>query len=286
MSLVQSAFAYIFRITPQFKGKGRIVLLLDRLLGSSTAWPVQVVGTVNSLALMKFDLRAWGQKFAYYYGAWEKDYIALSRKLYEGGNFVDVGSSLGLYVVCLGDLVRKSGAAIISVEPLDFNLEKQRENVSLNRLEDVVHYRQISLGDCETKLRIASDPSKSDNNAFISSEGSVEVRMTTLDLLLASTNPSRVGFIKIDVEGYDVMVILGATETIRRDHPIIFAEFNRERMKINGFDMAPAWSFLVSEGYRAFEAKRGDLIEIENYGETENVFFLPGPTERRGHGIA
>ena len=118
-----------------------------------------VNGKINSLAMMHFDLRPWGQKFAYYYGEWEKEYIDLVRQLYRGGTFVDIGSSLGLYVICLGDLVRQAGDSIISIEPIAFNLEKQKKNVAINRLEDVVDYYPVALGDHETTLCIDLPPS-------------------------------------------------------------------------------------------------------------------------------
>lgn len=224
---------------------------------------------------MNFDLRPWGQKFAYYYGEWEKDYIDLTRQLYPGGAFVDVGSNLGLYAICLGDLVRKAGGVVVSVEPVAFNLEKQKNNVSLNQLDDVVEYFPIALGEMESILRISADPNECDNNAYVSSDGGIEVSVTTLDRLLVKAGIGKVGFIKMDVEGFEPMVIAGGQEIICRDHPVIFSEFNRERMEINGFDIASSWQFLLREGYRAYQVSSGKLQPLVEPGDVENVFFLP-----------
>lgn len=141
MICIRSALASLLQHTPMFRGKGRIILLLDRMLTDEHD-PISFIanGPINGLARMYFDLRAWGQKFAYYYGVWEYDFINLVRQLYKGGAFIDVGSSLGLYVICLGDIVRKYGDVIVSVEPIIFNLDRQKRNVALNELEDVVHY--------------------------------------------------------------------------------------------------------------------------------------------------
>lgn len=53
--------------------------------------------------------------------------------------------------------------------------------------------------------------------------GSYTVPVETVD----SYNLTNVGFIKIDVEGYEEQVILGAKETIIRDKPILYVEDDR-----------------------------------------------------------
>jgi hypothetical protein len=52
---------------------------------------------------------------------------------------------------------------------------------------------------------------------------------------------------KIDVEGYEPMVIEGARRTIKKDQPVILVEFNRERMDINGFSIDGAWDTSSSQ---------------------------------------
>lgn len=276
MMSLRSVVAAACRYTPNFKGKGRMVLLFDRLITTrKRAASYIAVGRINGLAEMVLDLRAWGQKFAYYYGEWEKEYIDHARRLYKGGTIIDVGSSLGLYVICLGDLARAMGSTVVSVEPVPFNLERQKMNVILNRLDDVVEYHRLALGARATTLRISHDPSRVDNNAYISGEGDMEIQVTALDTLVSLSNINNVGFIKMDVEGYEPMVLEGGKDTIIRDHPLILAEFNRERMKINGFEIMPSWYFLKSEGYAAFAVERGTLLRLTEPAEYENIFFVP-----------
>ncbi len=276
MNVLRQMVAWMFRVTPRFRGKGRLVLWIDSLLTRSThAASYVAIGPINRLATMRFDLRPWGQKFAYYYGEWEREYIELSRQLYAGGAFVDVGSSLGLYVICLSDLVRRSGSLVISVEPVAFNLDRQKANVALNHLESCVRYFPVALGASAGELSVVTDPKESDNNAMIAAEGDLKVPVVTMDSLVREADVGRIGFIKIDVEGYEPMVIAGARAVIERDQPIIFAEFNRERMHINGFDMALSWRFLMDQGYRAFSVRAGRLAHLDEPGEVENIFFLP-----------
>lgn len=276
MNVLRQMAAWMFRVTPGFRGKGRLVLLADAMLTKSThADSYVVIGRINLLATMHFDLRPWGQKFAYYYGEWEREYIELSRQLYAGGAFVDVGSSLGLYVICLGDLVRRAGGVVISVEPVAFNMDRQKANVALNGLESCIRYFPVALGASAGEVTVITDPKQSDNNAMVATDGDLKVPVVTMDSLVQEADVGKIGFIKIDVEGYEPMVIEGARSVISRDHPIIFAEFNRERMQINGFDIAPSWRLLVDQGYRAFSVRAGRLAQLDEPGEAENIFFLP-----------
>ena len=264
---------------PAFRGKGRITLLLDKVLTDShSALSYEVIGQLNDGVRFHFDLRPWGQKFAYYYRDWEKGYVSVMRKLYSGGVFLDVGSSLGLYVVCMGETVRRFNGSIISIEPVPYNLERQKKNVALNQLEDLVTYVPVALGKELKIARIKTDLKGGDNNAFITDVGDLEVMVTPLDNLVSESKLGRIGLMKIDIEGYEPMLIEGAKATIERDQPIIFAEFCRERMEINGFSIDSAWEFLIEDqDYDCFflEAGTQKLRPLKSPGFLENLFFIP-----------
>lgn len=271
-SVVAAAMARL----PDIRGRGRVTLLLDRLLtDSNDPRSYETIGELNGGFRFAFDLRPWGQKFAYYYRSWEADYVSELRRLYRGGWFIDVGSSLGLYVVSLSDLVRAADGRIASIEPIPFNKRRQEANIRLNAIEDLVDYADVALGAEPGRVFLAVDPMHADNNAFISTEGDVEVPVVTLDHLCRDRGWSGIGAIKMDVEGYEPKVIEGAHETIARERPPILAEFNRERMAINGFTMEASWSFLRSLGYRAFRLERKRLVPLDDPREHQNLFFVP-----------
>jgi FkbM family methyltransferase len=69
-------------------------------------------------------------------------------------------------------------------------------------------------------------------------------------------------FIKIDVQGFEYEVLLGAEKTIRKSRPIILMEAPKER-ELN---------FLSERSYQPFIYKNGKLLSgTKNY----NVFFIP-----------
>jgi FkbM family methyltransferase len=266
---------------PAIRGRGRATLLLDRVVtDSGDPRSYETIGTLNDGVRFQFDLRPWGQKFAYYYRTWEEDEIRTLRSLYRGGWFVDVGSSLGLYVVCMADRVRAAGGQIGSIEPVPFNVERQRRNIALNGIDDLVEIAPLAVGAQEGRVFLALDPLHADNNAFVAEAGEIEVPLVTLDALVTHRQWSPIGALKMDVEGYEAAVIAGARQTIAREMPIILAEFNRERMAINGFTMDESWTFLAGLGYEAFVLDGGQLVLLQKPGVHENLFFIPSSRAR------
>jgi FkbM family methyltransferase len=178
----------------------------------------------------------------------------------------------------MGEKVRLLGGSIVSIEPVPFNLHRQREIIKLNGLEDMVEIVECALGAEKSVVKINADPIGADNNAIISGEGNLEVPVELLDSIVADRRLGRIGLIKIDVEGYEPKVIEGAIHTIGRDRPIIFAEFNKERMAINNYTIASSWELLVGNlNYlcRRRDEKNGRLRIVDDPDSLEDLYFIP-----------
>lgn len=273
---MRNAAARVLSAIPRFKGKGRITLLLDRMLTDSNDPSSYIAtGSLNSGRAFSFDLRAWGQKFAFYYGEWELQHVEALRGLYQGGTFLDIGSSLGLYPVSLGREVEAQGGSIISIEPVPLNVNRQRHNLRLNDIESLVTLLPIGLGAANGEVRMCLDQSGADNNAIVTTDGELVVPIRPLDDVIAELGWPDITLIKMDVEGYEPEVIAGGRETIRRTLPVIFAEFNRERMRINGTTMDESWQFLMSCGYTCYRLHAGHFELLDDPREFQDLYFLP-----------
>ena len=266
---------------PQFRGKGRLTLFLDRFVtDADEPASFEVIVDLQGAAIA-LDLRRFSEKFAYYYRSYESEYISMMRQLYDGGNFLDIGSNIGIYVVSMAETVRNAGGRIFSVEPLPQNRVRQESNIELNRCLDLVEYAAVALSDSEGVVRMDGDWTATSINGVVSATGSVEVPAITLDKLAAARGWSGIGLIKMDIEGYEPAALRGAGELLHRDRPILFAEFNRERMAMNGFSMDEPWNALIGLGYRAYAVQRTKLVEVTAPGALENLFFLPAERVRQ-----
>ena len=90
-------------------------------------------------------------------------------------------------------------------------------------------------------------------NAHVIEDKNGDEKIRTLD----SFNLSNISFIKIDVEGYEINLLKGAYETIKRDKPVIFIE----KTITNDNDLV---NFLNNLGYDIFKEFEKDILFKKN----------------------
>lgn len=168
---------------------------------------------------------------------------------YRGGTFVDVGSCIGNHTLFFA--VGCQASQVLSFEPVPELNRHQRELLDLNGLTNVKLF-QCALGEEPGRLRITkSDFTK---NAGMSQfdpvdtppkngQSGEEVAVRTLDDVCAEENVANVKLIKIDVEGFNVPFLKGATKTIEKHRPDVFVECETAQA------LADVDSYLATLGY-------------------------------------
>ena len=168
-------------------------------------------------------------------GGYEKELQELSSKLLEGhteGIVLDIGANLGSYVV---PLARHHAHLQFEVfEPQRIIYYQLCANIFLNRLSNVyAHNVGLSTEQRITSYVLPNYAEETNIGAFsidfdtrakdyeVKSEGVTE-RMIIIPL--DSMQYEKVRLIKIDVEGHELSVLLGAEHTLRENNypPIIF----------------------------------------------------------------
>lgn len=84
-----------------------------------------------------------------------------------------------------------------------------------------------------------------------------EVAVETVDRLVASKELKRLDLIKADIEGWEMQLLLGATETLTRLRPVVFVEAVDFYLSRAGDSRAALWSFMRERGYRPHRLERG-----------------------------
>lgn len=169
-----------------------------------------------------------------------------------GSIFIDVGANIGMFTL----KAAPRAARVVSVEPGEIACRELKENVELNGFRNVTLV-QKALSDRPGKAKLYHNPLGNDPQAFSllddgSSPGSEEVELTTLDMLVETLELPRVDCIKIDVEGAEALVIVGARKTITQNLPTVIFEMNCPTLVNSGGDTAAAWNELAEFGYEFF----------------------------------
>jgi hypothetical protein len=71
----------------------------------------------------------------------------------------------------------------------------------------------------------------------------------SLDDFIFKAGIKRVDFIKADIEGWELQMLMGAQMTLKRFRPAILIELDEHHLARAGGTLESAWSFLTGLGY-------------------------------------
>ena len=150
----------------------------------------------------------------------------LTEVLKPGMNAVDIGGNIGYYAMLEARLVGPQGN-VIAIEPMPDNSEQLCNNVKNNGYQNI-HIHKVAIGDRDgTGLMYIS--AKSNWHSLYpppTSKGEMKVPVFTLDSLLAPYNLPSVDLVRMDLEGYEVVVIEGMKRTLEKYGPRLLVEIH------------------------------------------------------------
>ncbi|MDQ3932935.1 MAG: FkbM family methyltransferase [Actinomycetota bacterium] len=228
----------------------------------------------------------------------EKEMLALPALVRPGDVCFDVGASFGTYTVVLARLVRLGGR-VHAGEPRPRSL---RVLALVNRLltDGNVEVHPIALSDRADQEVIVTPRRRwflpVPGRTFL--KGSLEagpqgyypgwgeefggaaervVMTQTLDGLVADNDIDRIDFVKVDVEGAELRVLVGAEATLVGHRPILLCEIEDRHTRKYGHGADDVFEWLRSRGYHAHVFDRRGLREVDGLLPGENNYlFLPG----------
>jgi FkbM family methyltransferase len=177
---------------------------------------------------------------------------------------VEAGANIGVHTVGLAKLVGEGGA-VLAFEPQRLAFQTLCANLALNQCTNVLAY-QLAVGANHGELLVPSlDPRMPQNFGGLSLAHATQGETVPVRTLDEYTLPS-CRLIKVDVEGMERDVLLGAQRMIARHRPYLYLENDRK-------DLGQALLELIfSLGYDAYWHVP-PLFNPDNFaGDAENIF--------------
>ncbi len=222
----------------------------------------------------------------YFFGDFERKLLdAAEREIRPADTVLDLGANIGTVTLFLGKLVGKPGR-IFCVEPLAANFAMLERNVNRAGFLDRVYVERCALGTEEKTVTLHFDE-KSDNWGEVSlldqaSHGTEEVPMRRLDSLWKEWQRPQFDFVKLDVEGYEYEVLLGATEMLRDKPPKVWVvEFNIDYLNRAENGVQRLWDLFRQYGYEAFRMEKDERLLEPPKAHCDILFRLGGREGRR-----
>lgn len=189
-------------------------------------------------------------------GVWaENDLNFFAGQISEGDTVLDIGANIGHHTVYFSKAVGPTGQ-VIAFEPQLAIFRYASANAVVNGCSNI-SILQGCLGDSEGEVRMASVSYDEQTNfgalgvSIGNDESGERVPTWTLDGLIERgvVQVSKIDFVKIDVQSFELFVLRGAINTFRTFKPKIFLEISPYWMKERGYDYTEVYGLLRELGY-------------------------------------
>ena len=183
-------------------------------------------------------------------------------------NTLDIGAATGMYSSHFAEH-SKSVICFEAVPPVYEQLVKIKE-----KYNNVIAHN-LAVSDKIGTLDFYVDDKRLSNSSFQNLvEGQkIQVETVTIDSLKLID----IGFIKVDVEGVELDVLNGASDTIDEYKPTCMVEVYE---KFNKYPVETTFDFFFSRGYRCFYNHKGDgLKPVRNIQEGIEATKIPEITD-------
>lgn len=282
----------LFSIIPDEVAKWAVKL--DRRLIWAAKNPIDVVmHDYLSKYSMNINSKYWMETLAYCH-RYEPHVTDIVRHLAGSGVDValDVGANAGIIAILIADTIGTNGV-VHCFEPSPVVFPRLKANVDLNlSLSGRIKLNNVGVGAENGKLEFfefghmlgngcLTPPQTSGFDFTPSIHSTVDV--ITLDEYVAQNDIKKVGFIKVDTEGYEFNVLKGGLQTIKSCRPIMLLEtLHRPELGINGRDnFIKISDFMKSLDYQSVEYvsnRKYRLVDEKSFPD-ETIFV---PSEKVG----
>jgi len=207
-----------------------------------------------------------------------------SKILEKGMTCLDIGANIGYYAFLESKAIGENGK-VIAIEPSPINFKQLKQNLELNNSSNVEIYN-FAIGDKEDKVEFIV--SKLSNLSYVAASRRkipedaqiIEVPMIKMDDFVEEKKLSKVDFVRMDVEGYEINVFDGMWDTIKKFKPIIQMEFH-----IPPIDQKEQLKFFTTLKDLGYEIKHyipraidrpivGEESDVKNYSIDEFIEMI------------
>lgn len=190
-----------------------------------------------------------------------QEYLPLLKPIINDDSIIiDIGAHAGQFTKLFSKIVPKG--RVYAFEPGTYAYSILSKVITLHRLKNVTHINK-GLGGSIKQERLIMPVKKSgslgfglshlgDKNADLKNTIKETIDIITLDAFANSENLEKINFIKADIEGWEMKMLLGAKSSIQKWHPILTLEVNRHQLARAENTPEELWDYLFENDYEIF----------------------------------
>ncbi|MFK7889084.1 MAG: FkbM family methyltransferase [Gammaproteobacteria bacterium] len=207
----------------------------------------------------------------YKYGQHEpamSDYLRRTLAPRDGDIMIDIGANIGWYSVLFAQACAATDAVVLSFEPDPENFSLLNENVRGNGLTERIFSEQLALSDNAdgATLHLFSGNNRGRHSLLpIHTGNTVEINTARLDDVLErqpELRERRPALVKIDIEGFELIALRGATATLTRC-PQVVLEYSPEFMRRGELAPTDLLDLMYNAGFVPHQLDAGSLVATQ-----------------------
>ncbi len=254
------------RALPPFKGKKRLInYLLGHRRKDIKDQVVPFIGKSNLILPNIIESSCWN---VYCDQTYEASTIKIiDDHLKSDEVFLDIGANIGIISIAVS--IHNPSTQIVAVEASPSNYNYLKRNIELNQITNIQPISKAVHAQSSLKLPFYFPEEKIGCGSFspVFTDIAIMVETITLDDIAENTLPQKIGLIKVDVEGYELLVFKGGKKLLSSDHaPAIIFEFvDWAESRAKGLSAGDAQKQLLDYGYTLYAFnKKGHMKKIDN----------------------
>ena len=226
----------------------------------------------------------------------ELDTYAVEKLVQKGDYVIDIGAAIGYFSLIFARSVGNSGK-VIAFEPKEGRCKILATNLSLNDYENTIIENSavmskdvtpkfFSRNDTIAGLRYIKDQNQNyDYLETFKFKKPIEVKTTDLDGYLTEHNMlEKISFIKIDVDGPELIVLQSAKKLLQNPNLKILMEWDQESAKWSDCNPSSIIDILHENGFniyypnykekRFFSVDKTQLLNLDPENQTINILCV------------
>ncbi len=194
-------------------------------------------------------------------GIYEKDIVDdIFDELDETKNLIDIGANIGQHSLLMAPYCKN----VYSFEPIPAVYNQFKESIALNHYQNI-HLFNTAIGDKKESQPFNYVTNHAGTSSFVKRDDPnpniITVQIDTLENILKDV---KMDVIKLDVEGYESVVILGNKDKILKDKPVIFMEYNPDWIEREGSAKTDeVFNFFLDNEFTVFSRNKNKILSRE-----------------------
>jgi len=207
----------------------------------------------------------------YAFKVFEKEILTKAVKYIKKDSVIfDIGANIGQHSI----IFSLHGAQVYSFEPNNFIFEQFIKSISLNKISNITPFN-YGIAAEENIYDLYVNPKNVGNATLIKNSNFKHIKVNIKTLENFYRQIDKVDFVKIDVEGFELEVILGNQGFFEKFKPFIWLEFTPDWYKDSKFSLTQLDEMIRKLGYRIYSFNNNRQLEnLTSHTIIDDVFLF------------